>query len=168
MDALTIDIRPAEAEDTWQVAETHCLSWEYAYNGLLPHTSLRKMFERRNATWWRRAITGTANVMVLDVGGTIAGYATFGKNRVVEFSEEGEIYELYLRPEYQGVGLGRKLFTESLRFLDTLGYEGCIVWSLEDNDGANRFYQAMGGEQMAKGYEVFDGKKFPKIAFTWT
>jgi hypothetical protein len=35
MDALTIDIRPAEAEDTWQVAETHCRSWEYAYNGFI-------------------------------------------------------------------------------------------------------------------------------------
>lgn len=168
MDALTIDIRPAELEDTWQVAQTHRLSWANAYNGLLPHKSLRQMFERRNAIWWERAIRGSANVLVLDVGGTIAGYTTLGVNRVKELSQQGEIYELYLRPEFQGVGLGQKLFTESRRFLNSLNHSGCIIWSLDDNTRAKQFYKAMGGQKIASGHEIFDGKKFGKVAYAWS
>jgi ribosomal protein S18 acetylase RimI-like enzyme len=168
MDALTIDIRPAEPDDTWQVAQTHRLSWEGAYNGMLPHKSLREMFERRNANWWERAIKGSANVLVLDVGNVIAGYTTLGVNRVKELSQQGEIYELYLRPEFQGVGLGQKLFTESRRFLNSLGHQGCVVWSLDDNLGAKQFYKAMGGQKVAAGHETFDGKRFAKIAYGWS
>ena len=168
MDALTIDIRPAELEDTWQVADTHRTSWQYAYDGLLPYKSMRQMFERRNTKWWKQAICGSANVLVLDVGGEIAGYSTLGINRVGELQQGGEIYELYLKPEFLGIGLGRKLFTESRRFLNSLGYRGCIVWSLKDNDNAIQFYHAMGGRQIASGHEIFDEKRFPKVAFAWS
>jgi ribosomal protein S18 acetylase RimI-like enzyme len=71
------------------------------------------MLERRDIAWWRRAIRGSTSILVLDVGGTIAGYATLGLNRARSLPQEGEIYELYLRPEYQGVGLGKRLFTGS-------------------------------------------------------
>jgi ribosomal protein S18 acetylase RimI-like enzyme len=61
---------------------------------------------------------------VLDVGGTMAGYATLGLNRARSLPQEGEIYELYLKPEFQGVGLGKRLFTEARQLLDSLGCKG--------------------------------------------
>ena len=39
------------------------------------------------------------------------GYATLGGSRFAG-RRSGEIYELYLRPEYHGVGFGRRLFAE--------------------------------------------------------
>lgn len=168
MDALTIDIRPAELEDSVNVSGVHKQAWTYAYNGLLPHMTLRQMFERRNVAWWERAISGSANIMVIDVGGQIAGYTTFGINRVRNLSQEGEIYELYLRPEFMGIGLGRKLFTESRRFLNSLDHRGCLVWCLQDNQSAINFYEALGGQQIAIGHEIFNEKEFGKVAYAWS
>lgn len=168
MDSVTIDIRPAEPTDSFQISQTHQESWAYAYNGLLPYRALRDMFERRDLDWWKRAIAGSANIMVLDVGGDVAGYATMGVNRVEELSQQGEIYELYLRPEFMGVGLGQRLFSESRRFLNALNYRGCLIWCLADNEGAINFYRAMGGRQVARGHEKFDGARLPKVAFAWS
>lgn len=168
MDIVSIDIRQAEPADCHQISQTHQESWAYAYNGLLPHKALRQMFERRDLGWWKRAIAGSANIMVLDVGGTIAGYATLGANRVKELAQDGEIYEIYLRPEFVGVGLGQRLFRESRRFLNAMEHRGCLIWCLADNDGAVNFYRAMGGRQVARGYENFDGKRMPKVAFAWS
>ena len=42
---------------------------------------------------------------MLVFGDKVAGYANYGRNRARSLHFEGEIYELYLRPEFQGLGL---------------------------------------------------------------
>ncbi len=59
------------------------------------------MIERRGEAWWRKATRGPATILVVEVAGTVAGYASLGLNRARALPHEGEIYELYLRPEYQ-------------------------------------------------------------------
>jgi GNAT superfamily N-acetyltransferase len=165
---LTIEIRHAEPQDAEAIAEAHRAAWSHAYTGILPHKSLRQMLERRNVAWWRRAIRGSTSILVLDVGGTIAGYATLGLNRARSLPQEGEIYELYLRPEYQGVGLGKRLFTEARQLLASLGCKGMAIWCLEDNYPSVDFYRFQGGRDVAEGHETFDGKTLKKVAFVWT
>lgn len=167
MNALTIDIRPAEPDDANAIAEVHRASWQHTYSGVLPYRTLSQMIERRNVGWWQRAIRGSTSILVLDVGGLIAGYATLGLNRARSLPQEGEIYELYLLPEFQGVGLGKRLFSETRRLLASLGCKGTVVWCLEDNDQAIGFYTAQGGHDVAEGTEVFDGQPVRKLAFTW-
>lgn len=48
-------------------------------------------------------------MLVVEVAGVVAGYATLGLSRARGLPHDGEIYELYLRPEYQGIGLGSLL-----------------------------------------------------------
>ncbi len=54
---------------------------------------------------------------MLDVGDGIAGYASYGRNRAASLPYRGEIFELYLAPEYQGLGFGRRLFSAAQRAL---------------------------------------------------
>lgn len=167
MNALTIDIRHAEPDDAPAIADVHRASWQHAYSGILPHRTLRAMLERRNVAWWQRAIRGSTSILVLDVGGIVAGYATLGLNRARSLPQEGEIYELYLLPEYQGVGLGRRLFTEVRRLLSSLGCKGTVVWCLEENGPGMGFYRGQDGRDVAEGTEHFDGRAVRKVAFVW-
>jgi ribosomal protein S18 acetylase RimI-like enzyme len=106
-------------------------------------------------------------VLIVEIGGTIAGYATIGKNRAKELSQEGEIYELYLRPEYQGIGLGRRLFSAAKQKLADHGLKGMVVWALEDNANALAFYAGAGGRDLAEGVEIFEHTALKKVAFIW-
>ena len=47
------------------------------------------------------AIRKGSRVSVLVFGDKVAGYANYGRNRARSLHFEGEIYELYLRPEFQ-------------------------------------------------------------------
>ncbi len=76
-------------------------------------------------------------------------------------------YELYLRPQHQGVGLGRRLFREARRGLSAGGLEGLVVWALEENAAACGFYAALGGVPVARGIESFGEKRLAKKAFAW-
>lgn len=167
MKTLLTDIRLADSNDAKAIAETHRLSWESAYRGLIPHKPLTDMLERRGESWWLRSLRGRTTVLVLEVNGIIAGYATIGMSRATNLPQQGEIYELYFRPEYQGNGLGQMLFTECRRLLRHFGFDGLIAWCLEDSTLAVSFFHSLGGFDIAEGMEDFGSVSLKKIGFAW-
>ena len=167
MNTLTIGIRKAEPRDAEAIADVHHLAWRGAYSGIIPHRALNRMINRRGPDWWANAIRRAATVLVVEIGGKLAGYATIGRNRARELSQQGEIYELYLRPEYQGIGLGSRLFAAAREKLANSGLKGLVVWALEENNGALSFYEGAGGRDIAEGVEIFDQKALKKVAFVW-
>lgn len=167
MNTRTIDIRRAEPRDAAAIADVHNASWSGAYAGIIPHRALTGMLSRRRQEWWANAIRRATSILVADMGGDVVGYATFGRNRVSELSQQGEIYELYIAPEYQGIGLGSRLFASARDALSRHGLDGLVVWALEENAGAMSFYEGLGGRDVAEGVEVFDARALKKIAFTW-
>lgn len=167
MSTLTIEVRRAEPRDARAIADVHRRSWENAYAGLIPHRPLTHMLERRGEKWWKGATTGPATLLVIDVAGEIAGYATVGLNRARALPHEGEIYELYLLPEYQGIGLGTGLFREARNLLSSLGCKGMIAWCLEDCQQAVDFFRSHGGVDGVEGMEDFDDAKLKKLGFLW-
>ena len=167
MNTVAIDIRKAGPRDADAISVVHHEAWMGAYSGIIPHKALIRMVSRRGVQWWRSAIARAANVSVVEIGGSVVGYATLGRNRARELTQKGEIYELYLKPEYQGVGLGSRLFAAARQRLAEHGLGGTVVWALEDNAGALSFYAGLGGRDIAEGVEVFDQKALRKIAFAW-
>lgn len=167
MKTLEITIRPSAPEDAAAIADVHNDAWFATYRGLIPHGALNRMVARRDNRWWDRVIRKSGAVMVSEIGGSVVGYSTFGRNRSKDIDCAGEIYELYLQPEYQGIGLGTRLFHASRATLVSHGLRECVVWALEDNDNAMRFYSGLGGNDVAEGFEDFDGKRLKKVAFAF-
>lgn len=168
MSTLIIDIRTATLRDATGVAQVHDESWRSAYRGIIPGRELELMIQRRGVEWWERAIGRGNRVLLLAAGNEIAGYASYGKNRTSKLPVQGEIYEIYVRPHFQSVGLGRKLFNACRSELIALGMKGLVVWALSENEPACVFYEAMGGVPGARGSESFGGKSLEKLAFIWS
>ncbi|MEL7274403.1 MAG: GNAT family N-acetyltransferase [Pseudomonadota bacterium] len=168
MSTISLDTRRAVISDAFGISAVHDASWRSAYTGLIPHQALETMIRRRDPKWWSRAIRNSTRILVVETQGQIVGYATLGTNRVSALPQQGEVYELYLLPEYQGIGLGRQLFLSARAELQRLGMRGCIAWVLEDNDPAMGFYRNAGGQDVAEGTETFNGKTMNKVAFAWS
>ena len=167
MFTITAQTRRALPSDAATIAGIHEASWKNAYAGIIPNQALNRMISRRDTGWWATAIRRSTIILVIEIQSEIAGYATLGPNRVSTFPYEGEIYEIYLKPEYQGIGLGAKLFAEARKELIWRGYKGLVVWVLSDNDPAISFYEGAGGNAVAIGSEHFDDRKLEKTAFAW-
>src|SRR5690606_1355452 len=90
MSTLSIGVRRAETSDVEGIAAVHDAAWRNAYEGLIPAQELARMITRRGPRWWLRAVRRGTAVLVLDVGGTIAGYATLGPNRARDLGQKGE------------------------------------------------------------------------------
>lgn len=155
--------RPADAE---ALAKLFRESWLLAYQGIIPQAHLNAMIARRAPAWWRSGLARRGGSIILDVKGVVAGYATYGASRWPG-RQQAEIYELYLTPVYQGLGLGERLFESARQRIDAMRLDGLIVWALSDNSAACDFYRRRGGRVLARRSEQFGGTTLPKTAFGW-
>src|SRR5262249_35226494 len=126
-----------------------------------------KLVNRRGAAWWDGALRKGSRISVLAFGDQVAGYANYGRNRARSLFYDGEIYELYLKPEFQGLGFGRRLFTAPRRDLAQSGMKSLVIWALSDNEPAVEFYRALGGKAGARSSERFGDRVLDKVAFAW-
>ena len=161
-------IRPARPKDASALASAYEDAWRGAYQGIIPHLSLERLLSRRGLRWWENAVRKRSPLLVLDFGGEAAGYVMFGRCRLGRAPFQGEIFELYLHPTYQGLGLGEKLFDGARARLAEMQLKGLLVWALVDNEAACSFYLQLGGKPIAEGAESFGETSLRKIAFAWS
>ncbi|TPE52111.1 GNAT family N-acetyltransferase [Amaricoccus solimangrovi] len=164
-----IEIRWSTAEDAEPLARLHAASWRNAYAGILARPVIDRMISYRSAAFWRRT-GGSGRALVLVLDGAVLGYATMGFDRRALRAgtrDTGEIFELYLAPEAQGIGLGRQLFEAARRELRAHGFRRLRVWALAENEIARRFYAGLGGHEEERAVERIGERDVEKVAFTW-
>jgi ribosomal protein S18 acetylase RimI-like enzyme len=165
MVTTAFSIRHARPGDAEEIARVHDASWRDAYRGVIPGVELERMIARRGPKWWHSAIVRGTGLLVLDFNNEIVGYSTYGRNRVPSMPYSGEIFELYLLPQHQGLGFGRRLFNAARRELAEHGYLSTIVWALGDNEKALAFYRGLGGQAVRRAEERFGSDMLTRVAF---
>ncbi|GAB5378595.1 MAG: GNAT family N-acetyltransferase [Acuticoccus sp.] len=167
MTTKAIAIRTAKLSDAPGIAEVHDLAWRFAYRGILPGAELERMIARRGPDWWRRAVARRVPIVVLDVGARVRGYITYGASRMRTLPYGAEVYELYIQPEFTGVGFGRRLFRTVQQRLARRGHDALVVWCLKDNIDGCAFYERLGGRVVASAEEPFENAEVAKVAYAF-
>jgi GNAT superfamily N-acetyltransferase len=143
---MTVTIRPARPEDGDTVAGIRVASWRATYGGIVAASYLETMDPDRDH--WCAVAAGKLDgveLIVCEAGGAVTGFACYGPARPPSFDFAGELYATYFRPDAIGKGYGRPTMEAALRGLARLGYRDAILWVLEDNLRARRFYERMSG-----------------------
>jgi ribosomal protein S18 acetylase RimI-like enzyme len=89
---------------------------------------------------------GAEETYLVQIEGQVVGFLTLGATRDpdLDTSRTGEIWGIYISPGYWRQGIGGRLADEAERMLKSRGYEDAVLWVLEGNHQARRFYEAMG------------------------
>ncbi|MGW8697843.1 N-acetyltransferase family protein [Streptomyces eurythermus] len=139
-------IRQAGPDDASAVARVHVRSWQAAFAGLVPQHYLDAMDPSHEESRWKSRIAGTrwpsSGVLVAESEAGIVGFASFGPSE--ESSAIAEIGTLYAMPEVWGAGIGKQLMAAALTTLGQADYAQAVLWVLEGNERARRFYEAAG------------------------
>jgi ribosomal protein S18 acetylase RimI-like enzyme len=144
-----IMIRPARASDARGIARLDVETWRTTYAGVLPASYLVGLSERRREAGWRAVILREPRDVriAVDVDGIIRGFGSCGPNRTDPFFA-GEVFTLYVAPDWQNQGIGKRLLIALFRRLVTAGHRSAIVWVLRDNP-ARFFYERLGARQVS-------------------
>jgi GNAT superfamily N-acetyltransferase len=133
-------IRAARPEDAAAVAEVHVRTWQAAYEHVFGAERLAQIDPERRRTAAEQAIA-SGGVWVAEDAGRILGFVSIGDAR--DDDAEGELLAIYVLPEAWGGGAGPGLMAAARRALRER-YAASILWVLEDNPRARRFYEREG------------------------
>jgi ribosomal protein S18 acetylase RimI-like enzyme len=161
-------IRRARGCDVLDLSQVFDAAWREAYRGIIPGLALERIIAQRDGAWWARAMGRGRSMAVVEAGERVVGYASYGRARSGTLRCEGEIDELYLAPEYQGLGLGRRLFRAVRNDLADHGLPRVGVWALDDNERARGFYTSLGGIEGPQAVDRIAGLAIAKRAYIFT
>jgi ribosomal protein S18 acetylase RimI-like enzyme len=147
----SIIFRDAIADDIPALAELHVTTWNATYNTTRGPTIATR-------TWQWQQVFAKENrrdfVLVLeDRNGRMIGF-TWGRPHQGEFA--GELSKIYLRWEYHGLGLGRRMMAETARRFIARGIHSFILFAELTNPTLG-FYDHLGGERLVDDRGQFGG-----------
>jgi len=143
MDTPILTIRPATVEDVALVAQ---LIRELAEYERLADAAVATEADLREQLFGERP---AAEVLVAEADGEAAGFALFFHTFSTFLGKRGLYLEdLFVRPAFRGLGLGRHLMAALARIAVQRGC-GRFEWSVLDwNEPAIGFYRALGASAM--------------------
>ena len=149
---MEIEIKKMETDgEIAGKAYVHWKSWQEAYKGLVDASYLEALtLEKCTAA----AFEYPGNTLVAKVGENVVGFCAYGEGRVEDLPGAGEIYALYVLPEYCGTGIGMALMDAGLEKLEG---KRAFVRVLKNNARAIRFYEKCGFVRDGFGQELVIG-----------
>ena len=164
---VQITIRPARPGDARSIARLDVETWRATYAGMLTTSYLVGLSEPRREAGWRSVILREprdVRVAVAD-NGIVLGFGSCGPNRGDRFFA-GEVFTLYVGPDWQNLGIGRRLLIALFRRLVSVGRPSAIVWVLRDNP-SRFFYERLGGRQVSHKSLPVGGAMIEAVAYGW-
>src|SRR6266478_3722532 len=165
MDHITI--RSARPEDARSIAKLHVETWRATYAGMLSAPYLVGLSARRRELGWRNVILREPRDVRVAVGDgdAILGFGSCGPNRG-DRRFAGEVFTLYVAPDWQNQGIGRRLLIALFRRLVASGRQSAVLWVLRDNP-ARFFYERLGARQVGRKTLAVGGTVIEATAYGW-
>jgi GNAT superfamily N-acetyltransferase len=138
-----LEVRRARPADAAAIAEVHVRTWQAAYEHVFGAEQLARITPKQRLPMWKN-ILGASEVtaFVAADDGVVVGIATVGPSR--DEDAQGEVYAIYVEPKAWGSGAGPALMRACVAALKAGGHPDAILWVLEDNPRARRFYEREG------------------------
>ncbi len=164
-----VTIRQARPDDAAAVARVYIESWHDTYPGVLSAQLLCAMTSRGQTARWHATIAahGRECVLVAELGQHgVVGMTSFGPARDTSLGFDGEVYTLYVDPNFFGEGAGRSLLRAAFFNLRQQGFGRCLIW-MHARNNTRFFYEKMGGQRIAERTVAMMGDVVPEAAFGW-
>ncbi|MCL1873661.1 MAG: GNAT family N-acetyltransferase [Clostridiales bacterium] len=145
---MSITIRKVLPEEAYEYTVCHIACWQSAYKGIMPDEYLDHMpaeqGDRTESCRQTLCSPGEYDFFCAVHGGRMVGRLIICKSRDEDKPKAGEIAAIYLLEEFWGEGYGRQMMDYAIKMLNSRGYQEIIIWVLEENKRARRFYEKYG------------------------
>jgi L-amino acid N-acyltransferase YncA len=165
MDEITI--RAARPGDARRIARLDVETWRAAYAGILATGFLVGLSAQRRELGWASVIEREPRDVrvAVDNDGNIQGFGSCGRcRRGAQFG--GEVFTLYVAPDWQNQGIGRGLLFALFERLVAQECRSAIIWVLRDNPG-RFFYRRLGGREVQHKVFAVGGKRVEAAGYAW-
>ena len=166
MDHITI--RSARPEDARSIATLDVETWRATYAGVLSASYLVGLSTRRRELGWRNVILREPRDVRVAVGdgGALLGFGSCGPNRG-DHRFAGEVFTLYVAPDWQNQGIGRRLVFALFLSLVAVANSSAIVCVLRENP-SRFFYERLGARLVRHKTLGVAASTVEAVAYGWS
>jgi len=163
-----ISYREANVADCPGVANVHVRAWRESFAEIVPQAFLDNMsVEKRALAFAKRFSDESYRMYVAEVPDSgIVGFVDFGTPRESISAYETELYAIYILPEFQRRGVGRRLFDLGVEALVRDGKGSMYLLALEVSPYKS-FYERMGGQVVGRKRKEIEGVVFEVEVHGW-
>lgn len=168
LEIANIGFREATVADCRAVAEAHVRSWQESFAGIVPQSFLDNMSVEKRAQAFERGFAAAGYKMCVAESPSrgVVGFADFGEPRESVAAYEGELYAIYLLPEFQRRGIGGRLFRLGVEHLTSRGKRSMYLLALEVSPYRS-FYEKMGGQIIGSKQIEIEGVMHNELIYGW-
>ena len=162
-----ITIRAARPGDARRIARLDVETWRATYAGILATSFLVGLSTQRRELGWATVIEREPRDVrvAADRNGNILGFGSCGRSRAgAAFA--GEVFTLYVSPDWQNQGIGRRLLLALFERLVDQDCGSAIIWVLRENPG-RFFYHRLGGREVRHRMFTVGGKRIEAAGYAW-
>ena len=154
---MNIEIRKANSDDAYEIANVAAYSWLESYKELINQDYLNNRITNEcleySTNKTRKILENTDNYFVATVDNKVVGFVYYEKSSEEKFKDYGYLEAIYLLEKYQGLGIGKMLFKIAVTGFKKLGYNKFYLHCLTGNNTLG-FYKKYTGT-------VIDKIKYP-------
>ena len=144
-----LEIRPAGPADAASVADVYLSAFHATYDFPLAHT------DEQVRAWIRDLVIPSGGAWVATINGRVVAMTVI---------RPGDLDQLYVAPDAQGRGVGRRLVEHAKR----LSPDGLGLYTFQVNERARRFYERNGFVADAFGDGSGNEERQPDVHYRWT
>ena len=165
-----IVVRRALPADASAIAQVRIAAWRSTYTGMIPEAYLAAMKVGESTILWQRVLTAEANTtstFVAEEAGGVVGFSSGLMLREPKFEIDAELSAIYLLPDRQRTGIGRRLVGAVVNAQRAHGATGLLTWVIAANKGARAFYEQLGAELLVEQPFQWDGMALVEAGYAW-
>ena len=166
---IVVTVRLARAGDADAIGRIQVETWRAAYTGLMPDEAVAGFDVASRQQQWREWLGRTPRpasaTFVVEDGGEVVGFASLGASRDEEAEQEAELYAIYLHPSCWDRGIGRALLQRAEESMRSSGFRRAVLWVLDGNERAIRFYETAGWEANGRKDDEFQGASVTELRY---
>jgi len=169
-----IQLRRATVADAEAIAAIRIEGWRTTYRGMIPDSYLAEMDMNENVLHWRTILQAlpvkedSLCVYVAVSEDEIVGFVSAMKLSEPKLDKDGEINAIYIRPQWQRCGIGKRMLHKAARSLQAMGCTSCVIWVIDGNSQARNFYEELGGEILIEQDFSWDGLDLTEVGYGWS
>lgn len=162
-------IRLAELTDASSIAKVNTETWKSTYKNIIDDEYLDSLSYEQREHAIKNIINSSSDkkyVFIAEDGtGDVIGFASCGIVRENDEIFKGELYSIYILKEFQNKGIGKLLYNIAIQKLQENNLFPMIIWVLEENRQARKFYELMGGRKIRERYIHIGSQEIKEVAY---
>jgi len=160
-----IKIREADKHEYSEITDISIKTWKESYQDIIDANFLDNISSEERLKGRIQWLSEPEKYSIVAVSNSkIVGFCDFGISRYFQYGK-GEIYAIYVLPEYQKKGIGYLLIQEAVNRLKDKNLVPCVIFSLEKNLVAQKLYTKMGFFAIDTVMKKIGDKNYPEIVF---